>query len=88
MSFIIWLIFGALAGWIASLIMKTNRQQGLLMDIIMGCLGAIIGGYLSSVLFGINITSNPFDITSLVVAVVGAIILTVLVRALTGRRRV
>ena len=86
MGFILWLIFGALAGWIASLIMGTNRQQGLLMDIIMGILGAFIGGFLSSVLLGIDVAG--FNIVSLVIAVIGAIILTMIVRAVTGRSRV
>jgi uncharacterized membrane protein YeaQ/YmgE (transglycosylase-associated protein family) len=86
MGIILWLIFGALAGWIASLIMGTNRSQGLLLDIVMGILGALIGGFLSSSLLGRGVTNNPFDIVSLVIAVVGAIILTVLVRAVAGRR--
>lgn len=86
MNIILWLIFGALAGWIASLIMGTNRSQGLLLDIIMGILGALIGGFLSANLLGRGVSNNPFDIVSLVIAVVGAIILTMLVRAVAGRR--
>lgn len=86
MGIILWLIFGALAGWIASLIMGTNRSQGLLLDIVMGILGALIGGFLSSSLLGRGVNNNPFDIMSLVIAVVGAIILTVVVRAVAGRR--
>ena len=86
MSIILWLIFGALAGWIASLIMGTNRSQGLLLDIIMGILGAFIGGFLASNLLGRGVTNNPFDIVSLIIAVVGAIILTMIVRAVSGRR--
>ena len=84
MGIILWLIFGALAGWIASMIMGTNRSQGLLLDIVMGILGAFIGGFLSSNLLGIPITG--FNITSLVIAIVGAIILTLIVRAVAGRR--
>lgn len=86
MSFIIWIIFGALAGWIASLIMKTNKQQGLFLDIIMGILGAMIGGFLSSTLFNISVTNNPFNPISLAIAVVGAVILTMIVRAVSGKR--
>ena len=84
MNIILWLIFGALAGWIASLIMGTNRSQGLLLDIVMGIVGAFIGGFLSSNLLGIPITG--FNITSLVIAIIGAIILTLIVRAVAGRR--
>ncbi|NOK61689.1 MAG: GlsB/YeaQ/YmgE family stress response membrane protein [Chloroflexi bacterium AL-W] len=86
MSFIIWIIFGALAGWIASLIMKTNKQQGLFLDIVMGILGAMIGGFLSSTLFNISVTNNPFNPISLAIAVVGAVILTMIVRAVSGKR--
>jgi len=86
MNIILWLIFGALAGWIASLIMGTNRSQGLLLDIIMGILGAFIGGFLASSLLGRGVTNNPFDLVSLVIAVIGAIILTMIVRAVSGRR--
>lgn len=86
MGIILWLIFGALAGWIASLIMGTNRSQGLLLDIVMGILGALIGGFLASNLLGRGVSNNPFDIVSLVIAVIGAIILTVIVRAVAGRR--
>lgn len=86
MNIILWLIFGALAGWIASLIMGTNRSQGLLLDIIMGILGAFIGGFLASNLLGRGVSNNPFDLVSLVIAVIGAIILTMIVRAVSGRR--
>jgi uncharacterized membrane protein YeaQ/YmgE (transglycosylase-associated protein family) len=87
-GFILWLIFGALAGWIASLIMGTNRSQGLLLDIVMGILGAFIGGFLSSALLNRPVSNNPFDLVSLAIAVVGAIILTMIVRAVAGRRSV
>jgi uncharacterized membrane protein YeaQ/YmgE (transglycosylase-associated protein family) len=51
MNFILWIIFGAVAGWLASIIMKTDRQQGLLMDIILGIIGAFIGGFVMN-MFG------------------------------------
>lgn len=85
-NLILWLIFGALAGWIASLIMKTNKQQGLFLDIVMGILGAMIGGFLSSTLLNISVTNNPLNPISLAIAVVGAIILTMIVRAVSGKR--
>src|SRR5918911_829735 len=57
-NFILWLIFGGIAGWIASLIMGTDAQQGLLMNIIVGIIGAFIGGFLASLLvFGGNYKS-------------------------------
>ena len=76
-----WVVLGALAGWIASMIMGTNRQQGLLMDIVVGIVGAIIGGYVVS-LFGLG--AGCF-IWSLLVAVLGAVILLWLMRLVRGR---
>ncbi len=74
MGIIAWLIFGGLAGWVASMIMKTDAQQGLLMNIIVGIVGAFIGGFLFSLL-----TNRPnqfdFNIGSFLVAVVGAVVL-------------
>ena len=52
MSIIMWIIFGALAGWIASIIMKTNAEQGAIGNIIVGILGALIGGFLMQTLTG------------------------------------
>ena len=78
MNFILWLIIGALAGWIASLIMKTNAEQGLLIDIIVGIIGAFIGGFVVS-LFGIDPDSG--FIISLITAVLGAVILLAIIKA-------
>ena len=78
MSFILWLIIGALAGWIASIIMKTNAQQGLLIDIIVGIIGAFIGGYVVR-FFGVDPDANL--IISLVTVVVGAVILLAIIKA-------
>jgi uncharacterized membrane protein YeaQ/YmgE (transglycosylase-associated protein family) len=82
MSFIIWIIFGALAGWIASIIMKTNAQQGPIMNIIVGIVGAIVGGFLAQTL-GLGPVTG-FNIYSLVVAIVGAVILIAIVKAVRG----
>jgi uncharacterized membrane protein YeaQ/YmgE (transglycosylase-associated protein family) len=88
MSIIGWLILGGIAGWIASKIMGTDAQQGTLLNIVVGIVGAIIGGFL----WGL-ITNDPepfqfFDIGSWITAVVGACILLFLVGLATGRRRV
>lgn len=87
MGIIAWLIFGGLAGWIASKIMGTDAQQGLLLNIIVGIVGAFLGGYLFAVFTG---RPNQFDfnIGSFIVAVIGAVILLFLVQLFTGRRRV
>lgn len=73
MGILLWIILGALAGWIASMLMKTDAQQGLLADIVIGILGAVIGGAIAQFLGGTGITG--LNLYSLVVAVIGAMIL-------------
>lgn len=80
MEIILWIIFGALSGWIASMIMKTDRAQGTLTDIVVGIVGAIIGGFIMNFLGQSGVTG--FNIYSLIVAVIGAVVLIWLVRVL------
>jgi uncharacterized membrane protein YeaQ/YmgE (transglycosylase-associated protein family) len=84
MGWLAWLIVGALAGWLASIVMKTNGRQGLLMDIIVGIFGAFIGGFLFNQ-FGVSGVSG-FSIWSVFVAFTGAVVLLAAIRLLTGRR--
>lgn len=72
-NIIVWILFGALAGWIASMITKTNEQQGALGNIITGIIGAFIGGFVVRLLTGNNV--EGFNIVSLIVAIVGAVLL-------------
>ena len=75
MSFIIWILVGALVGWIASLIMKTDAQQGTILNIVIGILGAFLGGYLISPMVGVStINQNALSIPSILVSIVGAVI--------------
>lgn len=85
MGFIAWIVLGALAGWIASLIAGTNRQQGCLIDIIVGIIGAFIGGFLYSSLTGRAFNAG-FNLPSLLIAVGGAVVLLFIVKAIQGRR--
>ena len=80
MEIIIWIIFGALVGWIASIIMKTNAEQGVILNIIVGIIGAVIGGWLMS-FFGSSGVSG-FNLYSFVVAVIGAMVLIFIVKIL------
>jgi uncharacterized membrane protein YeaQ/YmgE (transglycosylase-associated protein family) len=73
MGIILWIIFGALAGWMASVIMKTNHRQGTMMDIIMGVLGSIVGGFLMGMVGKAGV--DGFNLYSLVVAVIGAVVI-------------
>ena len=84
MNLIGWLVIGALAGWIASMIAGTNAQQGWLMNIVVGIVGAFIGGFLYSLLTGVNFAGG-FDLITLVVATLGAVVLLFIYRAVTGR---
>jgi len=75
-NFIIWIIVGALIGWVASIIMRTNSRQGLIADIIVGIVGAFVGGYFLSPLFNVGtINEGNFSIPALLVSLGGAIIL-------------
>lgn len=79
MNILLWILMGALAGWIASMIMGTSASQGLLMDIVVGIVGAFLGGFIFS-LFGFAPVTG-FNLWSLLVAIVGAIILLWIVKA-------
>jgi uncharacterized membrane protein YeaQ/YmgE (transglycosylase-associated protein family) len=82
-NFIIWIIAGALIGWVASLIMRTNRRQGPIADIIVGIVGAFVGGYLLSPLFHVStINEGNFSLPALLVSLGGAIILLVIFKLL------
>lgn len=86
MNFLIWLIVGGLIGWVASILMGTNGQQGLLLNVIVGIVGAFVGGLVLTPYFGIaTINQNNFSMPGLLVSLVGAIILLALVSLLRGR---
>ena len=85
MGFLSWIVMGALAGWIASLIAGTNRQQGCLIDIIVGIVGAFVGGFLYQHLTGQPFNAG-FNITSLLVSVGGAVVLLFILKAVQRRR--
>lgn len=79
MGIIAWIVLGALAGWIASMIMGTNSQQGCITDIVVGIVGAFIGGFIFNNFFG-SAGVTGFNLPSLLVAVVGAVVLLALIR--------
>ncbi len=75
MNFIIWLIVGGIVGWLASLIMRTDGQQGILLNIVVGIVGAFLGGLLISPLLGVGTINEGISIASIGVSLLGAIIL-------------
>ena len=86
MNLIIWLVVGGLVGWVASLIMKTDAQQGMVLNIVVGIVGGLLGGWLLSPMVGAGtINQGDFSLMGLLVSLVGAIILLVVV---TVMRRV
>lgn len=84
MGILAWLVLGALAGWIASLVMKTDAQQGMVANIVVGIIGAMIGGFVFRLMGSSSV--NGFNLYSLLVATVGAIILLAIYKAFTGRK--
>jgi uncharacterized membrane protein YeaQ/YmgE (transglycosylase-associated protein family) len=75
-NFIVWLIAGAIIGWLASMIMRTDTQQGTLVDIVVGIVGAFVAGLVLTPLFGINtINESNFSLPALMISLLGAIIL-------------
>lgn len=87
-NLIIWLIVGGVIGWIASMVMKTNAQQGKLLNVVVGVVGALLAGWLLSPMLGQGtINQGDFSLGSLVISLVGAIILLFIVNLIRGRSR-
>ena len=82
-NFIVWLILGGVIGWLASIIMRTDAQQGMLLNIVVGVVGAFIGG----LIFNHDLNNGDFTIAALVEALIGAVILLAIVN-LVRRGRV
>lgn len=88
MNFIIWLIVGGIIGWIASMIMRTDAQQGMILNVVVGIVGSFLGGFLVGPLLGTGtINQNDFSVTGLLASLIGAIILLAIVN-LVRRGRV
>ena len=80
MNFIIWLIVGGIIGWLASMIMKTDGQQGIILNVIVGIVGSFLGGWLIAPLLGTGtVNSGDFSIMGLVSSLIGAVILLAIV---------
>jgi len=86
MNFIIWVVLGGIIGWLASIVMKTNAQQGVFLNIVVGVVGAFLGGLLLTPLFGAGtINSDDFSLGGVLVSFLGAIILLAIVNLFRRR---
>ncbi len=86
MGILAWIVVGLIAGWLASQVMK-GHGSGLVGDLVLGVVGALLGGFLASVLLHMPDAVNGINVTSIVVAFIGAIILIALLRIVSGRGR-
>jgi len=85
MGILSWIILGGVAGWLASLVMKRNDQMGCLANIVAGVIGAVVGGWVFSLFTGLAVTG--LNLTSLVVAFVGAVIVLAVWNLIFGRKK-
>lgn len=80
MNLIIWLAVGGVIGWLASLLMKTDGQQGIILNVVVGIVGALVGGWFISPLVGVaTINQNNFSVPAMGVSFIGAVILLAIV---------
>ena len=86
MGLLSWIVVGAIAGWLSGQVMK-GRGFGLLGDIIVGVAGGLVGGWLAGELFKVPNAMNGFNLTSILVAFLGAVVLIVVARLFQGRGR-
>lgn len=85
-NLIVWLIVGGIIGWVASLIMRTDAQQGIFLNVVVGIIGAALAGWLISPLVGVpTINQDSFSIGALLISLVGAVILLAIVNLLFRR---
>lgn len=82
-----WLIFGALVGWLASIIMKKNNQMGAIANIVVGIIGSFIGGWIGNTFFGMAEGVTKFTVGGTVLAVIGACVLLAIVNFVASRSK-
>ena len=88
MSIIAWIVLGAIAGYLAGFLVRGDEGLGIIGHIVLGIVGALVGGFLAGALFNSDPINGPFDLSSIVVATIGAIITVVVVNLVMGRSRV
>ena len=86
MNLIIYLVAGAIVGYLASRIMHTNSQQGLILDIVVGVVGAFVAGWFLAPIFGVGTINDAITIPTMLVTLLGAVILLAIVNLFRRRR--
>jgi uncharacterized membrane protein YeaQ/YmgE (transglycosylase-associated protein family) len=79
MGILVWLIVGGVVGWLASIVMRTDAQQGILLNVVVGIVGALLAGFIVSPLLGVGTINEGVSIATFLVSLVGAIILLAIV---------
>ena len=87
MEWLAWLVVGAIAGWLAGLLVKGDEGLGVIGHVVLGLVGALAGGWIVSQITKNDPMDGVFDISTIVTAVIGAVVLVLLVSMITGRRR-
>jgi len=85
MNLLLWILFGAVVGWIASIIMKQNSRMGIIANIVVGLIGSVIGGWIASSIAGYSL--NMYSWQGFVFSILGAIILLAVLNVLTRNKR-
>jgi uncharacterized membrane protein YeaQ/YmgE (transglycosylase-associated protein family) len=88
MSILAWIVLGAIAGYLAGFLVRGDEGLGIIGHIVLGIVGALVGGFLAGALFNSDPINGALDISSIVVATIGAVLTVVVVNAVTGRSRV
>ena len=88
MSILAWIVLGAIAGYLAGFLVKGDEGLGIIGHIVLGIVGALVGGFLAGALFNSDPINGALDPQSIIVATIGAVITVVVVSAVTGRGRV
>ena len=87
MNFLIWIVVGGVLGWLASIVMRTDAQQGMFLNVVVGIIGALLGGWLLAPLFGTGtINQSDFSLSSLLISFLGAVILLMIVNLMRRGR--
>jgi uncharacterized membrane protein YeaQ/YmgE (transglycosylase-associated protein family) len=79
MGILVWLIVGGVVGWLASIVMRTDAQQGILLNVVVGIVGALLAGFIISPMLGVGTINEGISIATFLVSLVGAIILLAIV---------